>query len=153
MIQRELATAQEIRRAAMDFLARREHSRWELRQKLEKRGAGCSLDLVLDRLEQDDLLSDRRYCEARVRYRAAKGFGPIKIREELQRCGVSEALISACLYSNDDQWFPVICRLVERKYAGSKIRDTKSKATQQRFLLQRGFTYDQIRHALNDELA
>lgn len=137
----------------MDFLARREHSRWELRQKLEKRGAGSSLHQVLDRLEQDNLLSDRRYCEAMVRYRAAKGFGPIKIREELQHRGVSEALISVCLYSDDDQWLSVICRLVERKYSGSKIRDLKTKAAQQRFLRQRGFTYDQIRHALNDELA
>ncbi len=134
----------------MDLLARREHSRWEIQQKLNKRGAGDLLDSVLDRLEQDGLLSDRRYCEARVRYRTTKGFGPLKIRAELLQRGVAADLISVCLHNDDDRWLVVISQLIERKYAEKKDVNPRFKASQQRFLQQRGFTFSQIRRALSE---
>ena len=134
----------------MDLLARREHSRWEIQQKLIKKGAGDLLDSVLDHLEQDGLLSDQRYCEARVRYRINKGFGPLKIRAELLQRGVSSELISACLHNDDDRWLAVISQLIERKYTKKVSVDPRLKAVQQRFLQQRGFTFSQIRRALSE---
>ncbi|HIQ55035.1 MAG TPA: recombination regulator RecX, partial [Pseudomonas pachastrellae] len=54
-----LETPADIRRSAMDLLARREHSYAELQRKLRQRGAsGDMAEVELDRLVEDGLLSD-----------------------------------------------------------------------------------------------
>ena len=66
-----------LRRAAMDFLARREHSVYELKQKLFIKYPDSTLgDLenTLDELRQENLQSDHRFDESYVRYRKTKGF-------------------------------------------------------------------------------
>lgn len=62
----------ELRRAAMDLLARREHSLRELSTKLRKRFRGRQLDeetleRSLQQLTIDGLLSDARYAASRAR--------------------------------------------------------------------------------------
>lgn len=133
----------------MNLLARREHSRHELAQKLQKTNPIDLINPVLDQLEQDNLLSNSRYCEGRVRYRSSCGFGPLKIKAELMRAGVDEELIASYLHNDDSYWLPIIHKLVERKYAGKQNNELKVKASQQRFLQQRGFTYAQIRTVLS----
>ena len=87
-------TPAECRRRAMDFLARREHSRWELRHKVTAAGATGNLaDEVLDALEAEGLLDDARFVESFVAARAVKGQGPVRISQELDRRGVAEPLI------------------------------------------------------------
>src|SRR3990167_2544794 len=79
-----------VRRAAMDLLARREHGRVELTRKLRQRGAPVELiDAALERLVQEGLLSEARYLESFVGYRARAGYGPLRIREELIQRGLS----------------------------------------------------------------
>ena len=79
-----------IRRSAMDLLARREHGRVELTRKLRQRGA-CPemIDIALDRLTEEGLLSESRYLESYIRYRARSGYGPLRIREELNQRGLA----------------------------------------------------------------
>ena len=73
-----------VRRAAMDLLARREHGRVELTRKLRKRGAPEDMiDTALQQLSEEGLLSEARYLESFVAYRARAGYGPLRIREEL----------------------------------------------------------------------
>ena len=78
-----------VRRTAMDLLARREHGRVELTRKLRQRGA-CPdmIDIALDRLTEDGLLSESRYLESYISYRAGSGYGPLRIREELNQRGL-----------------------------------------------------------------
>ncbi len=149
MSQYKPVSSSQARIAAMNLLARREHSRRELLQKLQTKIPIDIINPVLDQLEQDNLLSDSRYCEGRVRYRAAFGFGPLKIKAELMRAGVNEELIASYLHNDDSYWLPIIYKLVERKYAGKQNNELKVKAAQQRFLQQRGFTHAQIRTVLS----
>ena len=81
-----------VRRAAMDLLARREHGRVELTRKLRSRGAADELiEAALDRLAEEGLLSEARYLEAFVSYRARSGYGPLRIREELTQRGLARS--------------------------------------------------------------
>ena len=59
----------------MEFLARREHSVHELRQKLLKKFSDATesvVNVVLDQLEKDNLQSDTRFAESYSRYRKIK---------------------------------------------------------------------------------
>ncbi|MCT6986032.1 regulatory protein RecX, partial [Salmonella enterica] len=74
---------------AMDLLARREHGRVELTRKLRQRGASAEMiDTALDRLTEEGLLSEARYLESFVSYRARSRYGPARIREELSQRGL-----------------------------------------------------------------
>ena len=96
--QQQLETPQAIRRTALDLLARREHSRFEMLRKLKLRGAATDpCEAVIDQLQEDGLISDSRFCEVYVHARVQRGFGPQRLGEELRERGVNDALISSVL--------------------------------------------------------
>ena len=65
----ESDTPADVRLAAMNLLARREHSRYELRNKLKRRYPDeVVIDEQLDRLVDERLLCDARFAEARTRF-------------------------------------------------------------------------------------
>ncbi len=136
-----------VRRAAMDLLAKREHSNKELTQKLAKRFSNQQ-DLIgqeLHKLEAEDLQSDVRLAEAFIRTRTGRGQGLVKIRAELKKKGVNEEAISLAFEECGVDWFELV-RQVAAKKLGSEVApgNFKEKARLSRFLQQRGFTYDQI---------
>jgi regulatory protein len=139
----------DLRRAAMDLLARREHSRAELRTKLRRRGAdGSAIDPVLEALDADGLQSDARYAEAMAQSCLRRGKGPLRIRAELRTRGVDDALIEAALRALHDDWV-ALAQNARRKRFGDALPDTREdRARQARFLEQRGFAAEHIRAAL-----
>ena len=73
----------------MDYLARREHGRTELLNKLTKFGFDSNTaDDAVAELIDDGLQSDTRFAEAFVRSRITQGKGPAKIRADLRESGV-----------------------------------------------------------------
>ena len=144
-----LEGATDIRRAAMDLLARREHSRLELVNKLLDRVENPTvLDTVLDQLIEDNLLSDQRFCEAYVYSRTNKGFGPVRIKAELRDRGVKPSLIENSLINDNTAWIENLNKVIIKKYGDISVNSLKELARQQRFLLHRGFTFEQIRQAI-----
>ena len=145
-----------LRRSAMDYLARREHSRAELFDKLLRKYPDLEtlLSPVLEQLERDGLLSDERFTEAYIRYRRNRGFGPLLIRQELRGKGVSNSLLETHLDSGDSEWRDSLIALIERKSRGKASIDTDAKARQKlfRFCLSRGFSAEQIGRGLRGDL-
>ena len=88
-----------IRAKALELLARREHSRYELRVKLLTRYPDASfLDEILWELVQNDLLDDRRFADARIRSRIGRpGMSLDKIRAELLSRGVERGIVDESL--------------------------------------------------------
>ncbi len=145
----------------MDLLARREHSRFELNQKLcnrlgdevvEHPDFPRALNGALDSLEADNLLSDERFVESYVRVRRDKGYGPLHIRQSLQQRRVCVELIDACLDEQDADWDQHIRQVLARK-SGGNLPEPGSRQwlKLQRFLNARGFTSQQIRRAFRSE--
>ncbi|MDA3922076.1 MAG: regulatory protein RecX [Salinisphaera sp.] len=140
-----------IRKRAMDFLARREHSRAELETKLRKREhASDDIEYVLDELVDDGLLSNARYAQAIVESKASRGVGPVRIRAELVSVGVADQQIEIALDEAGVDWMS-IARAVRIKRFGPELPpDYPAKAKQMRFLQQRGFDMDQLHAAFDD---
>ncbi|MGY4523730.1 recombination regulator RecX [Pseudomonas sp. TE21394] len=146
----ELDTPVAIRRTAMDLLARREHGRVELTRKLRQRGALDELiEPELDRLAEEGLLSEARYLESFIRYRSGSGYGPARIREELSQRGLARADIEQALRDSGVEWSERMREVWQRKFAGQRPHDPRSRAQQTRFLAYRGFPMDMIGRLLS----
>ena len=131
----------------MEFLARREHSRQELAQKLQRRDHPQEIiETVLDDLRDDGLQSDSRFAESYLRSRVAKGDGPIKIRAALQQRGVAEFTLEACLNDAAIDWGQQLRAAWQKKFQGEVADDARGKARQLRFLQSRGFPADLVFH-------
>lgn len=136
----------DIRVAAMDLLARREHSRRELRQKLQKRFQDSDLiDEQLDRLAEENLQSDSRYAESFLRQRINRGHGPLRIRQEMRQKGIDDAEIEAAIAEEQPDWYALAEETYRRKFGGKPTEDIKEKAKRSRFMQYRGFSSDQFR--------
>ncbi|MFT4888514.1 MAG: regulatory protein [Pseudohongiellaceae bacterium] len=136
----------------MDFLARREHSFFELSQKLSKKFPETDSDqltAVIKTLRNQNLQSDDRFAESYVRYRRSRGFGYLHIKADLASRRVSEDTISLYLLI-DDGWAAMVETLVLKKLKGDEFLPFGSKDHRRimRFLTSRGFTSDQIRKGL-----
>lgn len=139
------------RHAAMNLLARREHSRGELFNKLKLRDYDANeIAQTLDDLESDGLLDDERYAEAYVRMRAQKGFGPVRIKLELNERGVDGSVVERFIRDAETSWTNVAMQAYEKKYAGLPIDDFKERAKRARFLTSRGFAFDTISRVINE---
>ena len=135
----------ELRRAAMDLLSRREHSRKELWQKLRNRAETPEiLEVVLGALEADRLLSDERFAESFVRSRVSRGLGPVRIKQELLQKGIAADMVSIQLESCDEDWQQQALEVNEKKFGAAPVKDPKEKAKRVRYLQYRGFHIDTI---------
>ncbi|MBI3774342.1 MAG: regulatory protein RecX [Gammaproteobacteria bacterium] len=147
------ATAAQVQRAALALLARREHSAQELRGKLI--GKGYPAELVVSALEHLDaqgLLSDARFAEVFARSRANKGYGSVRIAQELRQRGVADAQIAPVLTEAKENWRAQITQVRNKRFGEALPQSNADRAKQARFLLQRGFTSEQVRAVLGGKL-
>ncbi|MCF6324203.1 MAG: recombination regulator RecX [Gammaproteobacteria bacterium] len=140
-----------MRKRAMDLLSRREHAVMELRCKLVNKGfEEVFVDEALAQLVNDGLLSDARYAESYVRFRMNKGFGPVRIREELRQRGVTSEIVNEYVDFQDRCWSETARNAWQKRFGGKFPEDMKARAKQLQFLQYRGFTSDQTKHILKN---
>lgn len=141
----------DVRLAAMDLLARREHSRRELRQKLLRRFQDENIvDEQLDLLVDDNLQSDARYAASLLRQRVGRGHGPVRIRQEMRQKGVADPEIDAAMAAEAVDWYGLAEETYHRKFGELPATEIKEKARRSRFMLYRGFDVDHYRHLLDE---
>ena len=139
----------DVRRLAMDLLARREHSKQELTAKLSARGAErAAIAPVLESLEHDGLQSDERYAQALLQSHVRRGKGPVRIRAELRARGVGDEIIEAALREGEASWADHARRARSKRFGEALPETRDERARQARFLEQRGFSAEHIRAAL-----
>lgn len=143
----------DIRIAAMNLLARREHSRSELFAKLTRRYPdGEKVDRELDQLVTDGLQSDERFVKSFISGRLSRMQGPLKIHQELKRFNVEESLVSSAFSACDVDWQSLALEAVQRKFGGKNLGSRKEKDRARQFLYRRGFPSEICVGAV-DELA
>jgi regulatory protein len=134
---------------SLDLLSRREHSVFELTQKLKKRyGLNKLINDVIIRLQESNLLDDQRFAEAYIKVRARKGFGPRRIDAELQQRKVSEAIINQEL-SMIENWNELALLAFKKKFSNFQ-KDTKEILKAKSFLQNRGFSFEQIEFCIEE---
>ena len=142
-------TPGDVRRTAMDLLARREHARAELERKLMQRGYEPDMiGPVLDDLAHEGLQSDRRYAEALVASAVARGKGPAHARHKLRQSGVDAAVVEFALEACDVDWLQLARRARARRFGEAVPVEFRERSRQARFLYQRGFDSDTIHRLL-----
>ncbi len=136
------------RAKALDYLARRDHSSAEVRQKLLDKGFDSAIVVeLLERLCVDKLVDDRRYVENFVGYHASRGQGPLRVSAELRRVGMQGVLVEEAIDSYPD-WIAQLRKAHAKKFGAQRPTLYEDTQRQARFLGYRGFTGAQIRMAL-----
>ena len=131
--------------SAIRMLTGREHSCFELVEKLKKKGHSSNdIDDVVAQLVNDKHLNDARFAEMFIRSKSKGGMGPIKIRLELQQRSVDSSLIDEYLDFNQIEWLERAVEVRYKRFGEVLPEDVNEKAKQIRFLQQRGFTQKQI---------
>lgn len=141
----------------MDYLARREHSLYELSHKLRKKFSDVDTDLlaaVLEALRSEHLQSDERFAESYIRYRKSKGFAYLHIKADLLKRRVSDSHIAQYLFEDDEDWQRSANALVEKRLRQQGVLQYGSKQHRKlsRFLKSRGFGAIEIGKALEKYL-
>ena len=132
---------------ALQLLDKRDYSRAELLRKLtEKDYDEAEATEAVDRLVELGFVDDVRYAPIIVRHYAAKGYGPQRVRQELQRRGIPKELWDEAMQEMPQQ-DDTIDRLLHSKLkSDTPDRAELKKATD--FLLRKGYGWDEIKAAV-----
>ncbi len=127
---------------AQAYCARAEHCAADVRRKLYEWGLQDAeiADSIEQNLYADNFLNDRRFCEAYVHDKVAyQSWGRLKIQAGLRALQLPESEIRSALENIDETaYFDNLRKLI-------RARKTDSEDKRLRFLLQRGFTYEEIK--------
>ena len=150
---RRLSTETDLYTAAINGLARRAYSVYEMRMYLERRAEDKEVVKgVLDRLKQLDYLDDARYARQFVRLHSElRKQGPFRIARDLRARGVPDRHVEAALAersSDANESALVRARLERRIKTLSGPLDDRRVASLYRSLLRAGFSADTIRREL-----
>ena len=139
-----------LRARALQYLARREYSRAELRSKLlpyveadvDFERLPVNLDALLDDLVARGWLSDERAATQLIHSKRSR-FGAQRITHELRQKGIPENLIGESLPHLKETELEAAREVWQKKF-GVPPQHQKEKAKQVRFLQSRGFSMEAI---------
>ena len=138
---------QTAKQLAVKLLAQREHATAELHNKLTRKGCSSAVaDTVITWCQENDLQSDERFSSLYTRQRAARRYGPVRIRAELISRHINSELIDSALAQPELEWEQLALACLQRRQDDLNDYQQRGKASQA--LLRRGFTNDQIKQAV-----
>lgn len=127
------------------YCARAEHCAADVRRKLYEWGAPADLfDEIVENLYANEFLNDARFCHAYVHDKVEyQSWGRLKIQAGLRSLNLPESEIRKSIDKIDEKRYGTNLE--------SLIKQRKSDPEEKRlrFLLQRGFTYDEIKKYFN----
>lgn len=143
---------------AMRLLGMRDHSREELKRKLQQSVQRTAymqqktpetiteeqMEKVLDWCQENGWLNDERFTERFIQSRSRKGYGPQRIRMELTQKGIDRDAIDIAMEETNIDWAECAAQLAERKFGLPLPKEWKEKAKVQRFLQSKGFLSEDI---------
>jgi len=135
---------------AVRLLAGREHSKFELRQKMSRKAHSPELiEAVLEDLQQRDYQSDLRFTSTFILSRIKRAQGPQKILAQLAQRGIRVDSLEA--YLPDDHDWDVLASESLRRGAPIRANDArKFREAAYRRLSNRGFSHSQSMAAIKN---
>ncbi len=104
------------------------------------------IDAIADELASEGLQSDQRFTEIYLHSRIQKGYGPLRLAQELNQRGIDKQLIQSCLAGLGIDWRDILISVRQKKFRHVLPTGFAEQAKESRFLQYRGFTTEQIRH-------
>ena len=134
-----------ITETAVAMLARREHSVFELERKLRNKAyEDAEIQEVLESLQANNLLSEERFTESYINMRKRKGYGPVRIAQELKERGISSGLCESYLDRQNTEWRDIMREQYRKKYGDNGASEYVEKARRAKYLQYRGFPLDWV---------
>ena len=130
------------------YCSRAEHCAADVRRKLYEWNVDATFfDFIEQKLREEDFLNDARFCRAYVHDKVEyQSWGRIKIQAGLRALQLPESDIREALDNLDEETY--VSNL--RSLIAQRKSDTPDKRL--RFLLQRGFTYEEVKATENNAL-
>lgn len=144
MEKHELSKAEWVDRCEA-YCARSEHCAADVRRKLYEWGAPAEIaESIEEILYERDFLNDARFCNAYVHDKVEyQRWGRVKIQAGLRALQLPESEIAKALDSIEEKcYFSNLRKLIQERRSDSEDKRL-------RFLLQRGFTYEEIKKVLH----
>lgn len=142
---------------AVAFLASRARSRKEIEDKLLRCGyRPCTVEMVLYKLETENLLDDADFAQQWVESRVNHKLGRNRIAQELRRKGIAAEEAEAALEQIDpDAQLDAAIQLVEKALSRGKPEEDprKTAARITAMLARRGFGWDVAREAISQVMS
>lgn len=131
-------TIMDLYEQGLKYLAIREHSRFELKQKLFKKCEDmASVEEVLNRLERENALSDKRFCESFLRSRLRKGIeGKNILAMRLKTKGIDKTLATIEVNRFFEEYDDAIDKAIKNQY--EKVLRLKGEEKAKKMLYQKG---------------
>ncbi len=129
---------------AEHYAALSEHCAEDIRLKLRQWGASSSDEqTIIEHLTKHDFINHSRYADAFVHDKLHfQNWGRVKIAYALRAKKIEDSIINEALENIDEQDYLAILRKVALR------KKNANREQQIRFLLQRGFSYEDIRQVL-----
>jgi regulatory protein len=144
-----VAIRRRARESAVRILGRREHSQKELIRKLKQRAFDeAVIDETLAWLLEHGLLNEQRFSSEYVRSRIGRGYGPLRILQELRERGIDDEAAKMAMDAAEQDWWEAAAEVRHRKFGALIPTELSEIAKQQRFLQYRGFSAEHARAAL-----
>ena len=141
---------------AVGYLAARARSKHEIEQKLLQAGyRPCTVEMVIYKLERENLLDDADFARQWVESRSAHKLGRSRIAQELRRKGVSQVEAEEALSSIDDEdQLSGAITLAEKAAARIKPGEDMRKVSNRiaGMLARRGYSWDIVQEAIRKTL-
>ena len=136
---------------AVAMLARRPCSKGEILTRLQRgRYTDEVIELVIYKLEKENLLNDRDFCEQWIQYRLGRKYGPAFIHRELKTKGIPEELICSSLESQDQSQELINAVSVARKAWCRMKTDSDQHKNRQKVisaLVRKGYSWEMAKEA------
>ena len=138
------------------YCAYQERCQMEVRAKLSEIGiSGPALEAVIADLLADDFLNEERFARSFVRGKfRIKGWGKVRIVQELKKRRISEGGIGRALQEIDEEDYEAVLRqTIEKKLREAGASDVfKRRHQAARYVIRRGFESQRVWEVL-EELA
>ena len=132
---------------AVNMIASRPLSKKELQKRLIQKGSGEEdAQAAVEWLTDLGAVNDEHYAAALVRHYSQRGYGPMRIRDEMHRRGVPRELWDAALEERSDSR-EVLDALIQKKCKGD-LDDPKERKRLCDALMRRGFSWGEVKAAL-----
>jgi regulatory protein len=144
---------------ALHYLAARPRTAHEVRQKLRRRGVAEQVTAhVIARLKARGILDDTAYAHAYLPVRlASRGYGPHRLRRELQQRGIGCALVEEAVHQDlavEEVLAAARAHAATRWPRLARVPDWGARRQQRwAFLCRRGFPAAIVHHVLTERMA
>ncbi|MCA9342742.1 RecX family transcriptional regulator [Candidatus Saccharibacteria bacterium] len=135
---------------AVELIARRKRSQWEMQQYLKRKGySNNTTAKILNKLSINKLLDDKDFARAWVENRRLlKHTSKRKLWQELKQKRVADSLITEVLDSDETDEQKVLAEIIEKKITQTRY---KNKEKLMAYLVRQGFSYSDVKDVLADK--